>query len=151
MSWPKAVFGAIGFLLGYIVVGNLLGVLICFIADVVPLRQSSSLLPYAVWFVIGVFIGFLSYAHIGGWITRKDDIEWMDGDEFRWVGNLILGTTFVLLAALSGLFYIVFWKTNYEVSSFIPDSPPLTIMFFVTIVVSMLLAKTVFAPRKNKR
>jgi len=41
----------------WLVVCDVVGVTVDFLSDVLPLRGVSAALPYAVWFVLGVFCG----------------------------------------------------------------------------------------------
>ena len=58
-------------LLVFLVVADVIGVVVCTLIDVAPLRHKSSLLPYAIWLVLGIFTGLFAYNAAGAWASTK--------------------------------------------------------------------------------
>ena len=54
-------------------IGDVVGVIACTIFDIAPIRGNSAALPYAIWFVLGVFAGFIALFGAGSWISGKGE------------------------------------------------------------------------------
>jgi hypothetical protein len=124
---------------------DLVGVAACFFFDVVPLRESSAALPYAIWFVLGVFCGLFSYTGAGGWILASEK-NWMDGPRATTTGGFIITVSTVCLAASSVVCYRLWWRGDWLGDSYVPDSGALTLTFFAATLGSMLLLRSTFKP-----
>jgi hypothetical protein len=126
------------FTLIYLVVFDLIGVVVCFFFDVasaLPLRGNSTALFYAIWFVLGVFCGLLSYN---------------TGTSFV-AGFLVVMTTAVILTALSISCYVLLWRYDVETSFYVPDNAAPTLTFFVTVLASVVLAHKSLGPEPTKK
>jgi hypothetical protein len=138
--------------LAYLVVADLVGVAVCFFYDAIASeRRTSTALFYAIWFVAGVFCGMLSYLTCGNIAMPEktgDFIRWKDEGQ---TGLLVILTTAVILVALSLLFYKLQWQYPRADSVYVPDSEPLTITFFVTILASVIFAHKTLRPEPKKK
>jgi hypothetical protein len=112
----------------YIAVFDVVGVLLCLFLDIVESSGTSAALYYAVWFVLGVFCGLLSYSGA------------KDLGAPKVFGVAIIFVTLIVMAGISVASYLIWWRYGVEDSYFVPDSEPLTLTFFVTILASSVLA-----------
>jgi hypothetical protein len=139
-----------GCLLLYLVGFDIVGVLVCLFFDILSFGDSDISAYYAVWFVLGVFCGVFSY-ETGGKIAspkstaegakeRGTNQEWTSREDSRRSGLLVILTTSVVLGTLSVLFYLLWWQGSMEPTGFVPDSGPLTLTFFGTILASSIFA-----------
>jgi hypothetical protein len=124
---------------------DLVGVAACFFFDVMPLRESSAALPYAIWFVLGVFCGLFSYIGAGGWMSPGQR-NWIDDPRATATGGFIIAVTSVCLAASCVVCYRLWWRGDWLGDSYVPDSGALTLTFFGAILGSMLLLRATFKP-----
>ena len=127
----------------YLIACDLVGVAACFFFDVVPLRESSAALPYAIWFVLGVFCGLFSYTGAGAWIAPREK-NWMDDPRATATGGFIIAVSAICLAAACAVFYRLWWRGDWLGDSYVPDSGALTLTFFGAILGSMLLVRSTF-------
>jgi hypothetical protein len=124
---------------------DLVGVAACLFFDVMPLRESSAVLPYAIWFVLGVFCGLFSYTGAGAWISPGEK-NWMDDPRATATGGFIIAVTSACLAASCVVCYRLWWRGDWLGDSYVPDSGALTLTFFGAILGSMLLQRSTFKP-----
>jgi hypothetical protein len=137
----RAVISILLLLLGF----DIAGVVFSFLCDTfVSERQTSTALYYTIWFVDGVFCGLFCYIANDDSDRKKPDAQ---------TGLLAVWTMPFILAALSFLFYRLFWRQNMAPSVFAPDNEGLTLTFFITVAVSMAFAYHVQPgkPAKKKR
>jgi hypothetical protein len=133
-----------------LVVFDIIGVVVCFFFDVMPLRASSTALSYAIWFVLGAFCGLLGYNAGGSSASPASEGDWSSRDDARKTGLLVILATLVILLTLSIVCYRLMWQYHLESSSFVPDSEPLTLTFFVTVFAAVVFAhKTLLPEPKN--
>ena len=130
-----------------LMLADLVGVIVCLVFDVAPLRGSSSALPYAIWFVLGVFSGFIALNGAGGWIAGTGDADWSERPEARRTATSALVCGTILLAALSLLFWRMFWSRGVIGGYYVPDSMSHTLTFFVAVLGAMTLARTLIGPK----
>jgi len=139
-------------ILAYLVAADLVGVAVSFFCDAfVPERRTSTALYYAIWFVVGVFCGVLIYVTCGSFTSpeKKGDLmKW--GDEGQ-TGLLVILTTAAILVGLSILFYRLQWQYPRADSVYVPDSEPLTLTFFFTILASLIFTHKTFGPEPKKK
>ena len=95
---------------------------------------------YALWFVLAVFCGMLSYS------TAADIASPQTPENASKAGLLAIFATVVILATVSVGSYLIWWRYGSEDSSFVPDSEPLSVTFFVTVLASTLLAHKTLRP-----
>ncbi|MFI5386005.1 MAG: hypothetical protein ACHQ50_07775 [Fimbriimonadales bacterium] len=147
MSFPKKVGVVAAAILLHVIVLDVAGVVASFFFDVAPVRGKSGALFYAIWFVLGVFAGMLSYNTAGKWVTPRSDKDWSEQEGAGRTGWLVVGVATVVLAGLSVLFYKTMWQGGAEASYFVPDSEPLTLTYFITILASLVFANTALRPK----
>jgi hypothetical protein len=125
---------------------DIAGVALSFFCDTfMSERQTSTALYYVIWFVAGVFCGLFCYLANDDTDTKKPDAQ---------TGLLAVWTMPFILAALSFLFYRLFWRYNMAPSVFAPDDEGLTLTFFITVAVSIAFTHNVQhgkPPTKKRR
>ena len=144
-------------LLVFLVVADIIGVVVCTLIDVAPLRHKSSLLPYAIWLVLGIFTGLFAYNAAGAWASTKPegaaataDLDWSARPGARRIGSRIVAAAALILTALAALFWKLYWSRNVAGEYFVPDSAPHSILFFLAVFGGMLLARTALMPSPAK-
>lgn len=133
-------------LMAVLILGDLIGVAACFIFDVMPFRGNSSLLPYAIWFVLGAFAGFLGYNFAGRWISPKSEKDWTNMADAMRTGSFVVAVSGLILLTLCGVFYAIWWRFPTEPSVLVPDSPVLSLLYFGTSFLAMVSARAFFMP-----
>jgi hypothetical protein len=128
-------------MLFWLVLADVAGVLVCFVLDVAPLRYDSGALPYAIWFVLGAFTGFIAFGTAGEQTAPAGEGEWGTRQGARRSANIVVATGFALLPALGVLFNHLWWSRGVNGEYFVPDSAPHTITFFVAILLAMLIGR----------
>jgi hypothetical protein len=130
----------------YLVAFDVIGVVALFILDILPLFGKSTAAFYAAWFVAGFFCGVLSFNAAGKMMARGVDGDWSNAPDASRNAWFIMATTVVVLGLVSIPCYLLMWKLGSDSDSFVPDSMPMTITFFVAIFLANILSKTVFLP-----
>jgi hypothetical protein len=136
-------------LLAYLVVADIIGVIVCTLFDIAPLRHKSGLLAYAVWLVLGVFAGLLAYNTAGGLTAPKSetaDEDWTTRPDALRVGSLVLWASAAILIALAGFFYWLYWSRGVAGEYFVPDSASHTLLFLVSVIGGMLIGRLALMP-----
>jgi hypothetical protein len=133
-----------------LVVFDIVGVVVCFFFDVMPLRDTSRALSYAVWFVLGVFCGLFGYNGGGSCASPDSEGDWTSHKDADKTGLLVIVTTLAILVTLSFVCYRLMWQYHLESSSFVPDSEPLTLTFFVAVFAAQVFAHTALLPEPKK-
>ena len=144
-------------LLLFLAVADLIGVVVCTLIDVAPLRHKSSLLPYAIWLVLGIFAGLFAYNAAGAWASPKAeaaaataDLDWSARPGARRIGSQVVAASALILAALAVFFWKLYWSRNVAGEYFVPDSAPHSILFFLSVLGGMLVARAVLMPGPEK-
>jgi hypothetical protein len=139
-------------LIVFLVVADVIGVVLCTLIDVAPLRHKSSLLPYAIWLVLGIFTGLIAYNAAGAWASgaASPDLDWSARPGARRIGSRIVAASALILAALAALFWKLYWSRNVAGEYFVPDSAPHSILFFLAVFVGMLVARIALMPSPAK-
>jgi hypothetical protein len=140
----------VAFTLLYLVLFDIVGVVVCLVVDVAPVRAKSTALIYVIWFVLGVFCGMLSYNTGGRIASGESKGDWTGREDAAQTGLLVVLTTSAVLVTLSIPCYLLLWRYDMESSFFVPDSAPLTLTFFVTVLASVVLAHTALRPEPKK-
>lgn len=117
-----------------LVVTDVIGVVACTLFDILPSRSDSTALPYAIWFVLGAFAGFIALFSVVG----------MDGvggatAETKRAGLIAVATGTAILLALGLFFYRIYWSQGVAGEYYVPDSASHTITFFVAVFGAMLI------------
>jgi hypothetical protein len=126
----------------YLVVFDVVGVLACWFLDFV--EEGNIGVFFAVWFVLGVFCGMLSYSTAADLPSPKMPEK---------AGRLAIFATFVMVAAISIGSYLIWWRNGMEESSLLPDGEALTLTFLLTVLASCIFAHKVLRdmPVRNAR
>jgi xanthosine utilization system XapX-like protein len=147
---PVAVSFAIWFISSIVV-----GVVACFMMDVVPNRHFSPPLAYAIWGVLGVFVGLFHFGFAQSQIKGTDGIsDWDSADEAKKVGGQIVLLTALFLAGMSVVFYPLLWssQSNLEVLFLVvPDNMGVSLTFFVAILAATAFTNNLFSPTAKPR
>jgi hypothetical protein len=134
-------------LVAWLVALDIVGVIACVLFDVVPLRGSSAALPYAIWFVLGVFAGFLVFATAGAWAAEAGEQDWMERPGGMAVGNRVLISSLLILVGLAAFFWWLYWSRGVAGEYFVPDSMPHTIVYFLSAFGAMLVGRSTLRPK----
>ena len=84
----------------YVVVFDVIGVVVSFVLDVLPLLGKSILAFYALWFVLGVFCGLLAYNLAGALITPDAGGDWTSRAGASRTGRLVTATSLTLMLVI---------------------------------------------------
>jgi len=136
--------------LACLVAGDIAGVVMCLVLDIFAGRSWSALLPYTVWFVVGVFTGLFAYNAAGGWTATEAKGDWTEQPGASRRGTLIAGIAVLVMLALSFLFYKLYWSRDVAGEYYVPDSASHTIVFFVSVGAAMLFFRSALAPAAPK-
>lgn len=101
--WKSAVA-----LIACLAVIDVIGVVACVWFDIKPFGGNSAALPYAIWFVGGIFAGVFTVILTGRWIATNDG--WMDRPEAPGIATRVLLTCTPILAGLSFFFWRIYWS-----------------------------------------
>ena len=134
-------------ILGCLIVADIAGVIFCLVLDLGAGRSWSAPLPYVVWFVIGVFTGLFAFNLAGTLSAADGEKEWTELPGASRQGAIIIGVAGAVMAALSVVFYMLYWRHGVAGEYFVPDSAPHTLVFFVSVGASMLFFRSALTPR----
>lgn len=131
--------------LACLAVGDVAGVVACTIFDIAPIRGSSAALPYAIWFVLGVFAGFIALFGAGSWITGKGE-GWSDGPDAPVLATRIFVLALVVALAIGTVFWWLYWSRGVAGEYYVPDSGPHTIVYLISALGAMWLGRVALRP-----
>lgn len=126
--------------------GDVVGVVACTIFDIAPIRGNSAALPYAIWFVLGVFVGFITAFAAGTWIAGKDD-KWDEGPRAAGIATGVFLSALAVSVALCILFRKLYWSQSVEGEYYVPDSKSHSITYLVSALAGMWLVRLVSKPQ----
>jgi len=127
-----------------LVIADILGVIVCTFFDVAPIRGSDgALLPYAIWFVLGVFCGLFAFSWSAGWAVKTEPSEANAKALPPAAANLVFLTGAAVLAGLAAFFHWLYWSRGVNGEYYVPDSMPHTIVFFIAVLGGMWLSRMV--------
>lgn len=129
-----------------LVVADLIGVVVCVVIDIAPLRHGSAILPYAIWLVLGAFAGFVAFGFAGAWASASGNEKWVDEPAAPRIGNIVLLSSLVVVVALCGIFYWLNWSRGVVGEYFVPESMPHTLAFLLAALAAMLAARSALKP-----
>jgi hypothetical protein len=129
-----------------LVAGDVIGVVVCVVIDVAPLRYGSALLPYAIWLVLGAFAGFVAFGFAGAWASASGNEKWVDEPAAPRIGNKVLLSSLVVVLALCAFFYWLNWSRGVVGEYFVPDSLPHTLTYLLAALGAMLAARSALKP-----
>jgi hypothetical protein len=125
--------------------GDVVGVVACTIFDIAPIRGNSAALPYAIWFVLGVFVGFITAFAAGTWIAGKD--RWDEGPRAAGIATGIFLSALAVSAVLCVLFWKLYWSQGVEGEYYVPDSQSHSLTYLVAALGGMWLVRLVSKPQ----
>jgi hypothetical protein len=131
--------------LACLVIGDVVGVVACTIFDIAPIRGNSAALPYAIWFVLGVFAGFIAAFGAGSWISGKGE-KWDEGPEGLALTLRIFLSALVVAMAICAFFWWLYWSRGVEGEYYVPDSGPHTITYLVSALGAIWLLRMALKP-----
>lgn len=139
--------------IGCLVLGDIAGVVLLTIIEVIGLAYNSAALAYAVWFVFGAFAGFFSYNLAGAWCAgaagRGQD--WTALPTAKATGSIVMLAQIALVFGLCGLFYLTMWSHPVAGEYYVPDSMTHSVTYFIAVVGAILLARFVLMPTPDTR
>lgn len=126
--------------------GDLVGVVACTIFDIAPIRGNSAALPYAIWFVLGVFVGFITAFAAGTWIAGKDD-KWDEGPRAAGIATSIFLSALAVSVVLCVLLWKLYWSQGVEGEYYVPDSQSHSLTYLVAALGGIWLVRLVSKPQ----
>ena len=135
------VLKSLAILLFWLVAADLAGVVACLVFDIAPLRYDSGALPYAIWFVLGVFTGLVALGSAAEAASGEGQEDWGRRPGAARIANIVFAAGAALLLGLGLVFNAIWWSQGVNGEYFVPDSAPHTITFFVSVLAGMLLAR----------
>ena len=124
---------------------DVIGVLACMWFDIKPFGGNSAALPYAIWFVGGVFAGVFTMIWAGNWISGNEG--WMDRPEAPGIAARVLATCAIILGGLSFFFWRIYWSQGVVGEYFVPDSMPHSLTYFLSALAVLVAAPFVLKPK----
>lgn len=139
-------------LLGLLAVTIVIGVVVCTVFDIAPLRARSAVLPYAIWLVLGIFCGLFVYNGAGGWVLEApgEGTDWTGNPAARQTGRVIVGISGAIIGALAFGAYTVFWSQGVNGEFFVPDSAPHSIVFFSAVFAAIAGTHHLLMPEQKR-
>ncbi len=141
---------AIGVLLVYLVVFDIIGVAGCFALDLFSAFDDDGLIyAYTMWFVAGVFCGLLGYIQAGEIFAPSEAgaRDWADRKDSAGISGAVLLAAFVAIVLVAIPCYYFQWADPS--SPYVPDNESLSITYLATVLASMVFAH--FALRRASR
>lgn len=136
---------AIAFLV-CLALGDVVGVVVCTIFDIAPIRGNSAALPYAIWFVLGIFVGLITAFAAGTWIAGKDD-KWDEGPRAGAIATGLFLSALAVAAVLCVLFWKLYWSKGVAGEYYVPDSQSHSLTYLIAALAGMWLVRLVSKPR----
>ena len=90
--------------------------------------------------------GFIAFGFAGAWASASGNEKWVDEPAAPRIGNGVLLSSLVVMLALCGLFYWLYWSRGVVGEYFVPDSLPHTLTFFLAALGAMLAARSALKP-----
>jgi hypothetical protein len=149
-AFPGTILKSLAVLIFYLIAADIIGVIACFLFDVAPLRYDSGALPYAIWFLLGVFTGFIVLGAAGDWASAEGRGDWDSRPGAARTANIVVATSFAAMLALAAFFNHIYWSRGVAGEYFVPDSAPHTITFFVSILLAMLIGRHALVERPKE-
>ena len=126
-------------------VGDVVGVVACTIFDIAPIRGYSAALPYAIWVVLGVFVGLGAMGGAGIWISDKGE-NWDSGAEGAALSIRIFLCALIVAVAIGAFFWWLYWSRGVAGEYYVPDSGPHTITYLAAALGGMWLGRLALKP-----
>mgnify|MGYP003575310145 CR=1 FL=1 len=132
---------SLAFLFFWLVAADIGGVLACLVFDIAPLRYDSGALPYAIWFVLGIFTGLIAFGTAAEAAAGDGNEDWGRRAGAGRIANIVIAAGAALLLALGLFFNAIWWSQGVNGEYFVPDSAPHTITFFVSVLAGMVIGR----------
>ncbi len=127
-------------------IGDVVGVVACTIFDIAPIRGNSAALPYAIWFVLGVFAGFFAFGAAGIWASPTADDKWMEAPCAVGLATSIFLSALVTAVAIGVFFWWLYWSRGVDAEYYVPDSGPHTIIYLVSALGAIWIGRLALKP-----
>jgi hypothetical protein len=126
-------------------IGDVVGVVACTIFDIAPIRGNSAALPYAIWFVLGVFVGLIALFGAGSWISGKGE-NWDSDPGAVALTTRIFLSALVTAIAVGTFFWWLEWSRGVEGEYYVPDSASHTIVYLVSALGAIWIGRLALKP-----
>jgi hypothetical protein len=130
-----------------LLVADVIGAVVCVVIDYAPLHNGSAILPFAIWFVLGAFAGFIAFGLAGAWSSAGGGAKWVEEPGALSIGNKVLLSSLIIALALAGYCYWLYWSRGVAGEYFVPESLPHTILYLLAALGAMLAARATLKPR----
>jgi hypothetical protein len=125
---------------------DVIGVVACMWFDIKPFGGNSAALPYAIWFVGGIFAGVFTVAWAGSWIGNEG---WTERPEAPGIAVRVLLTGAVILGCLTFFFWRIYWSQGVIGEYFVPDSMSHSLTYFLSALAALLAAPFMLKPKSR--
>jgi len=136
-----------------LVAADVAGAIAVTVFDILPLQFVSAGLAYAIWLVVGGFCGLYAYNIAGAWASPNAEPgapDWSARSGASDIGTGIVITSLVVVGALAGFFYAIYWSKGVAGDDYVPDSAPHSIVFFLAVAIAVIAARFFLMPTPDK-
>ena len=135
MKTPKILLS----ILVHVVIFDVIGVVVSFVVDVLPLAFGSRALFYAIWLMDGFFCGVFSFGNSGELVSGGSNTDWGWRHHEKGVrtARLVAGVTLVFLTAMIVANFK--FQRGHGESVFVPDDDGLTLTYWIGMVIGTVL------------
>lgn len=139
--------------IGCLILGDIAGVIVLTVIDVIGLAFNSAALAYAVWFVFGAFAGLFAYNLAGAWCAGATGRgkDWTALAAAKPTGSIVMLTQIALILGLCCAFYLTIWSHRVAGEYYVPDSVTHSLTYFAALLVAIVLARFVLMPTPDTR
>ena len=135
-------------ILGYLVGIDVIAVIACLVTEILSI--GFIILYGTIWLVAGIFCGLLAYNAAASSVSTYEEGDWTGGPDASKAGLIALAMGISIIVALSMIFYRLFWQGSSSENVYVPDSMAMSLIFFISIVLSMVFGHTLFRPKPSK-
>ena len=134
-----------------LVIGDVAGIIVLTIGDIVGLAFPA--LTYVVWFVLGVFVGLLSYNLAGAWCAwpARQGVDWTALPMAKRTGSTIVAVQIALILGFCWWFDLLYWSQGVVGDYYVPDSMPHSLTYFLAAVGAIVLARFMLMPAPDAK
>jgi hypothetical protein len=130
-----------------LVVADVVGVIGTSFFDVMPIRGSdSAALPYAIWFVLGIFAGLIALSWAGSWISPKGE-NWMEAPGAASIATRVVLFSAAIMVAFLAFYWWLEWSRGVDSGYYVPDSMPHTLTYFIAALAAMAFFRYALKPK----
>jgi hypothetical protein len=139
--------------IGCLILGDIAGVIVLTVIEVIGLAFNSAALAYAVWFVVGAFAGLFSYNLAGAWCAGPtgNGKDWTGLPTAGPTGSIVMLTQIALVLGLGCLFYLTIWSHRVAGEYYVPDSMTHSLTYVAAVLGAIVLARFVLMPTPDAR